>query len=94
MKLIEFAEQNVVFAKGQPEYRPLPAYVKPNSREGEIVCCWQLTWRERLTILLGGKVWHHVLTFHKPLQPQLLSVTKPDMPGHDPLAGYEKVGPC
>lgn len=77
MTLMEFPEQTVVIAKDQPEYRPLPAYRSP---DGRIVCCWRLTWRERLSVLLRGKLWHQVLTFNGPLQPQLLSVEKPDMP--------------
>jgi hypothetical protein len=38
-----------------------------------------LTWRERLRVLLGGVLWHQVLTFKGPLQPQLISVDKPEM---------------
>jgi hypothetical protein len=33
--------------------------------------------RERLKVLLTGKVWQQVLTFNKPLQPQLMAVEKP-----------------
>lgn len=79
MKLIEFPEQTVVIAKDQPEYIPLPAYQYPDSPEGQIVCCWSLTWRERFKVLLSGRIWHSVLTFHKSLQPQLLQVDKPAM---------------
>lgn len=78
MDLIEFPEQTVVYAKDQPEYRPLPAHQVGNA-EGEIICCWRLTWRERLAVLLRGRIWHHVLTFGHSLQPQLLAAVKPDM---------------
>ncbi len=80
MNLVEFPEQTVVIAKDQPEYLPLPAYRFANDPEGRIVCCWRLTWRERLSVLLRGTVWHQVLTFNGPLQPQLLATDKPDMP--------------
>jgi hypothetical protein len=82
MNLIEFPEQRVVIAKDQPEYQPLPAYYWENDPEGRIACCWSLTWRERFKILLHGRLWHQILTFNGPLQPQLLSVDKPEMPEH------------
>lgn len=78
--LVEFPEQNVIFAKDQPQYRPLPAWCERTGIEGRVVCCWRLTWRDRLRVLFTGTIWHHVLTFNQPLQPQLLSGTKPRMP--------------
>jgi hypothetical protein len=79
MKLIHFPELNVVIAKDQPEYLPLPAHRFINDPQGRIVCCWKMTWRERLTVLFRGVVWHQVLTFNQPLQPQLLTIDKPTM---------------
>lgn len=79
MKLIEFPEQTIVIAKDQPEYLPLPAWCMPNDPEGRIVCCWKLTDAERQRVLETGEIWHHILTFNQPLQPQLLSVDKPEM---------------
>lgn len=77
MNLIEFPEQTVVIAKDQPEYRPLPAFQFANDPEGKLACCWQLTWRERFKLLFTGKLWHQILTFHQPLQPQLLLLVPP-----------------
>ena len=80
MRLIEFPEQTIVIAKNQSEYLPLPAhqfYDIPD--QGRIACCWRLTLKERVKLLFTGKLWHQVLTFGKPLQPQLLSVDKPLM---------------
>lgn len=74
MKPIEFPEQNVVFAKDQPEYQPLPAH---KTEDGEVISCWALTWRERLKLLCTGKIWWSVLTFNMPLQPQFPSVYYP-----------------
>lgn len=79
MKLIEFPEQTVVIAKDQPEYLPLPAHQFGDS-SGRIACCWKLSLIERLRLLWSGLIWHQVLTFNQPLQPQLLSVEKPEMP--------------
>jgi hypothetical protein len=80
MDLVQFPEQTVVIAKDQPEYLPLPAYRFANDPQGRIVCCWRLTWRERVRLFFTGYVWHQVLTFNQPLQPQLLTAEKPEMP--------------
>jgi hypothetical protein len=70
----EFNEQTVIVAENQTEYSPLPAHVATGDPEGKLTCCWQLSWRERLAVLFRGVLWHQVLTFNQPLQPQLLSV--------------------
>ena len=78
MNLIEFPEQTVVIAKDQPEYKPLPAH-QFGDESGTIACCWKLGFLERIRVLLTGKIWHQILTFNGPLQPQLLTVEKPAM---------------
>ena len=40
MQPIEFKGQNVIYAKDQPQYLPLPALQLPN---GEVISCWQLS---------------------------------------------------
>ena len=87
MKLIEFPEQTVVIAKDQPQYNPLPAYKYPDDPQGRIACCWSLTWRERFKVLFSGLLWHQVLTFNQPLQPQLLTVEKPTFQSDGPTRG-------
>ena len=73
MKPIEFPGANVVWAKDQPEYQPLPARV-----EGDItLTCWRLTWWERLKVLLLGRLWLQQMNYRQPLQPQLPSVDSP-----------------
>ena len=79
MNPVSFSEHSSVYAEHQPEYNSLPAYKFPGSLEGRIACCWQLNWYERLYVLATGRIWHQILTFHSPLQPQLLTVEKPDM---------------
>jgi hypothetical protein len=71
MKPVPFLGSNVVYAKDQPEYLPLPAHRSPG---GDVTTCWQLSWWERLTILLYGHLWLTVMTFNGPLQPLRLSV--------------------
>ena len=72
MKPIEFEQSNVVFAKDQPEYLPLPAH---RSEDGCVSTCWQLTWRERLKVLIGGRLFLSLLTFNNPLQPLKLGTS-------------------
>lgn len=74
MKPIKFKEMNCTFAENQKEYLPLPAY---KDKEGNIISLWQLTIIERIRILITGKLWIHILTFNKPLQPQRPLVNYP-----------------
>jgi hypothetical protein len=90
----EFSGHNIVIAKDQPEYTPLPAYrieFDPQSstledceriRHGELVFCWTLSFVERVKLLFTGRLWHTVLTFNRSLQPQRLEV---DRPVHIPM---------
>lgn len=79
MKLIEFPEQTVVIAKNQPEYLPMPAHVAKDQGMTTTVC-WKLSWMERISVLFGGVIWHQMLTFGEPMQPQMLQTFKPDLP--------------
>lgn len=79
MNLIEFPEQNTVIARNQKEYLPMPVHRFANDPQGRTVCCWQLSWRERIYLLLTGQIWHQILTFNGPMQPQLLTVEKPEL---------------
>ena len=74
MKPIEFKEANVVYAKDQPEYLPLPAH---RLHDGEVITCWKLTLRERLRVLFKGRLWICIMTFNHPLQPVRPNVHKP-----------------
>lgn len=73
MKPIYFKERNVVYAKDQSEYQPLPAF----KDEQQTISCWQLTWKERFKLFLSGRIWLKQLNFGKPLQPQLPSTDNP-----------------
>jgi hypothetical protein len=76
MTPIEFPEQTIVWAKNQPPYLPLPAYTD----ETQTITQWKLTWRERLTLLLRGRLWLSQLNFGGALQPQKPSVNSPFAP--------------
>lgn len=80
MKPIEFKEQNVVFAKDQPEYQSLPAFrnINPNGM-GEVISCWKLSFRERLRLLFTGKLWVSLCMFGKPLTPSYFTTKKSDV---------------
>lgn len=78
MKLVSFPEQTFVIAEDQHPYLPLPAH-RFGDAEGRIACCWSLSWGERLRVLLTGRIWHQIMTFYQPLQPQKLTVEKPEM---------------
>lgn len=75
MNPIPFPEQNTVFAKDQPEYQPLPAYVDQGP-EGHVISCWKLSFKERVTLLITGKLWVSLMSFHKPLTPSFFTTKK------------------
>lgn len=70
---VTFPEQTTVWAKDQPPYLPLPAY----SDEKETISLWQLSWLERIRVLLTGKIWLRQMNLGKPLQPQAPTVYNP-----------------
>lgn len=78
MKPLEFKEQNIVYAKDQPEYIPLPGH-KVRDERGEFIFCMGLSFRERLRVLFTGKIWCSLLTFNKPLTPSFFTTKKSDL---------------
>lgn len=77
MRPVEFSLQNTVYAKDQPEYLPLPAYRTPDVEE--VTACWGMSWRERIRVLLTGRVYVTLLTFGKPLTPSIVSTEPPEV---------------
>ena len=67
----EFQQQELVYAKDQPEYNPLPVHI--NSR-GVILSRWKLSDAEREAIVNGADIWLYVCTFNQPLQPLRMQV--------------------
>lgn len=64
----EFPEANTVYGRGQSEYLPLPAFRSDDHRV-MVTSCWRMDWRERLRVLLFGRVYVSQLTFAAALQP-------------------------
>ena len=92
MKPVEFKHQNIVFAKDQPEYQPLPA-LRIDSPTGEVVSCWKLSFKERLQVLIFGRVWMSLMSFNKPLTPSYLAVNRKEVYSHpdDLVVWYKKL---
>ncbi len=94
MKPISFKHQNTVFAKDQPEYMPLPA-LKLDTPEGEVISCWSLSFRERLILLITGRVWLSLMSFNKPLTPSFLAVKRSEVfEIKEPQICYKSDKPC
>jgi len=65
MKPIEFKEQNIVFAKDQPEYQPLPARRCDDTENVPVISCWKMSFKERIIVLITGKVWMKLTIIRK-----------------------------
>ncbi len=74
MKPIKFEGVNVIYAEDQAEYIPLPCLVR---EDGRAVSCWKMSFFDRIRALFLGKVWLHILTYGKPLQPVFLQTDSP-----------------
>jgi len=68
--------EEVVIAKDQPEYLPLPAII---CDDGRVISRWRLSLKERIKVFFTGNLWLHQLAFHQPLQPQLPTVDIPKL---------------
>lgn len=66
----EFPEQNVIFAKDQPEYNPLPAF---KDEKGNVVTCWDLSDEEIERLIQTKTIYLTVKTFNNPLQPVFIT---------------------
>lgn len=87
MKAKTFKHQNVVIAKNQPEYTPLPSLkiqvprLEINDPDGHVVFCMGLTFKERIKILFLGEIWVSLMTFGK-LTPSFLTTDKREVYYH------------
>lgn len=82
MKPIKFKHQNCTYAEDQPQYLPLPALRLDDTEEKEVITCWKLSFREKVNVLVTGKIWLGFLTFGKPLQPIKCSVIDRELYSH------------
>lgn len=92
MKPVEFKHQNIVFAKSQSEYQPLPA-LKIDSPTGEVISCWKLSFKERIQVLVFGRVWLSIISFNGPLSPSYLTLNRKELYSHpdDSILWYKKL---
>lgn len=86
MKPVKFKEHNCVYAKDQPEYTPLPAFLDPRDDLGRVTFCMGLNLWERLRLLVTGRVWCTLQMGRdprtglvEPLTPSSLSTRRSDM---------------
>lgn len=63
----------VVFAKDQPQYDPLPAYV---DGAGLVMTEWEFSAEDLATIVNGGRVRLWISTFRRSLQPIAIEVVE------------------
>lgn len=77
MKAIEFPQQNIIVAKDQPEYQPLPARIS-GSPDGMMAVCYQFTFWEIVKLIFTRKLWIETLTFHRGVTPLRPSVHEPN----------------
>lgn len=61
--------REVVIAKDQPEYLPLPAAIVEREEGVSVVTRWRFTEDERSAIAAGADLYLELLTFGQPLQP-------------------------
>lgn len=88
MEFIQFPEANIVIAKDQPEYRPIPACIVRDEEgnrppEGPIVALMQFNPEEIEKIKETGQLWLSVWTFKNPLQPLLITPFRNDIWGEE-----------
>jgi len=70
--------KEVVLAKDQPEYIPLPvACINYADGATSRISRYKLSWRERLRVMWTGTIWWEQLTFGTPLQPQKMHLQEP-----------------
>ena len=80
MEPIEFVGMNRKFAEHQDEYTTLPVHIDD---EGIVTSCWALNLKERIILLLTGKVFLQVMSFGGNLQPQKIVVQNPVRQNND-----------
>jgi hypothetical protein len=92
MRPTTFKHQNTIFAKDQPQYQQLPALLLEGP-EGHVISCWKLSFKERIQVLLFGRIWSSLMTFNKPLTPSYLTVNRKEVYSHtdDSIVWYKKL---
>ena len=76
MRPTKFKEHNVIYAKNQAEYQQLPAL---KGEDGTVISCWKLSWKEKIKLLITGKIWLAAMTFNNSLQPVFITTEKKEV---------------
>ncbi len=71
----EFVPIEIVYAKDQPEYAPLPVI---RNSTGVVLSRWKLTDSEREAVAAGADVFLSIWTFNQPLQPLRIEIGECD----------------
>lgn len=66
--------EEVVFAKNQPQYKPLRCLVDDSRGDRRVTSRWTLTEEQRKAVAEGADIYLTLLTYGNPLQPILLAV--------------------
>lgn len=72
-----FDEANTDFYAARGDVKRMPGHM--DHRTGVATFCWELTKEELKALAETGLLWTQVKTFGAPLQPQALSVAKPEV---------------
>lgn len=67
-------DEEIVYAKDQPEYIPLRT-LKSSARSGAVISRWSPTEEQRKAIADGADIFLEMWTFHQPLQPIRMSIS-------------------
>jgi hypothetical protein len=70
-----FEQFEVVFAKDQPQYMPLP--VLPLNDGQVVISRWRMTWKDRLRLLWTGNVYLWIWSFGRPILPVAIECDEP-----------------
>jgi hypothetical protein len=76
MQPVEFKGQNIIFAKDQPQYQPLPAI---KLEDGMVITCWEMTPEELEEVTQTRRVFLRQLTFNNLLQPVRITADLVDL---------------
>jgi hypothetical protein len=67
----EFVPNEVIYAKDQPQYNPLPVLKSP---DGIVLSRWKLSDAEREAVAAGADILLSLWTFNQPLTPIIIEV--------------------
>lgn len=68
----------LIFAKDQRQFLPLPALAVEDGSPGRIVTRWELTEEDRQRLAAGGSIYVWITTYHQPLQPLAVTTYAPE----------------